>query len=513
MSLRPFTVVCLVAVAACGAKTGDGGATLRADVVGDVTAETGPPRRALVEATQQGLVAFDAEGQVVPALATSWRIADNGLSIIFRLRRATWSDGRPVTANDVVTVFRRVMAPTSRNPMRLALGGLENGMAVVAGTKPVTALGVEAPVDNVVEIRLAAATPELLQLLAQPDLAIVRGGPSPPAIGPFRIVDAATRPISLRRNPTYHDAAAITLGKITLMPLADPGTAIARFARDRTDIVTGAGIAGFGDARLLAATQALHVEPSWGVYGYVVNVSHGPLADIRVRRALAMAIERDDLGSRLFGVALKPVLGMVPPGLPSEPVPALPDWALLAPAVRLDTARQLLAAAGYSATNPLTVTISLPPAREHAAVAAEAAADWARLGVRTLVVSRSAAQHALAVANGNFELALVERTAAADTPLFFLSPFTCAASSGGYCNPVADGLLGGAQISGDPVQRAATLGLAETAMVADAPVIALFVPVRWSLVARRVTGWTDNVAGQHPLARLGIAPGREVRSP
>lgn len=501
-----------VLLAGCGKPSSNGGATLRADLVGDIADTAGAPRRAIAAATAQGLVGFDGAGQVVPALATSWRIADDGLSVIFRLRPATWPDGKPVTANDVVAALRRAASPAGKNPLRPLLAGLENGDAVIAGDRPATTLGVDAPVENVVEVRLAGAMPELLQLLAQPDMAIVRTGSKPLATGPFKLVDAAARPIVLDRNPAYKAPAEVTIGGMSLNPVDDPGAAIARFARDRTDVVTGSGIAGFSDARLLSASNALRVELSWGVYGYVANVRSGPLADPRVRRALAMSIDRDDLGSRLFGVALAPVLGLLPT-LPSEPVPALPDWAIQAPAARLELARQLLAAAGFTPQAPLTVTISLPSAREHATVAAEVAADWAQLGVRTLTVTRTPARHLLAVARGNFELALVERTAPADSPLFFLLPFGCAAKTGGYCNAGADGLMAAARTTADPAGRATTLGLAEAAMVADTPLIALFVPIRWSLVARRVTGWIDNPAGQHPLARLGIAPGRELTLP
>ncbi|QYE35101.1 hypothetical protein KZX46_20690 [Polymorphobacter sp. PAMC 29334] len=504
--MSPRIVFLALLLAGCGAKDGDPGATLRADIVGHETSDTGAPRRAIVAATQVGLTSFDGAGQVVPGLASSWRIADNGLSVIFRLRPRAWPDGKPVTATDVVASFRRAAQPGSHNALRPLLLGFENGAEVLSGAKPVSALGVGAPVDNVVEVRLAGAMPYLLALLAEPEFAVTRPGVRPPPLGPFRIVDSDKVPVMLARNPAAVPNPKVTLAGIALTPAEDPGTAIARFARDRTDLVIGHGLAGFGDARLLAASNALHVEPSWAVYGYLANTTHGPLADVRVRRALSMAIDRDDLGSRLFGVALPPVLGLVP-SLPSERVPALPDWAISAPAARLDLARQLLAAAGFSATAPLTVTISLPDAREHTMVATEIAADWARIGVRTQTVTRPDTLHAQAIARGDYELALVERSGI-DSPLAFLLPYTCAAKTAGYCNPAADTIVESAAATADPTAQAAALGLVEVAMIAHTPFIPLFAPVRWTLVARRVTGWTNNAAGHHPLALLGIEGGR-----
>ncbi len=488
----------VLALGGCGGERSDPGATLRVDLV--TAPGSGEVARTISAATQLGLVAFDGKGEVVPALASSWRIAGDGRSIIFRLAPRAWPGGRPVTAADVVASFRRAAAPGSRNPSRPLLVGLAGGAAVLRGAAAPSTLGIDAPVDNVVEVHAAGAMPGVLALLAQPDLAVTAAGPRPPALGPLRLVDAAQRPIVLTRNPAAPPGAT-HLGGIALLPGDDPGPAIARFAHDRTDLVIGGGLAGFDDARLLGPSNALRVEPAWAVYGYLVHPS-GPLADPRVRRALAMAVDRDDLGSRLFGVALAPVLGLVP-ALPSEPAPALPDWAIQAPAARLDLARQLLAAAGYDAAHPLTVTISLPDAREHAAIAAEVASDWGRVGVRTQTVVRSPAAHAVAVARGTYELAVVERTAPVDSALTFLTPFACGRGAS-YCNPGADALLAAAQATTDPATAATTLGAAEAAMVADTPMIALFAPVRWALVSRRVGGWSANAAGQHPLARLTI---------
>jgi oligopeptide transport system substrate-binding protein len=505
MSLRVASIALLLV--GCTPGAGDHGATLHADIVGGESSE-GEMQRAIAGASRLGLTSFDGAGQVVPGLASSWRIADDGLSVIFRLRPRVWPDGKPVTASDVVASFRRAAQVGSRNPLRLLLLGIENGGAVVAGAMPPLALGIGAPVDNVVEFRLAGSMPSLLALLAEPEFSVTRPGVKF-ALGPFRVADPMKTPNALTRNPGAAASPAVTLAGIALTPVDDPGVAIARFARDRTDVVLGHGLAGFGDARLLAASNALRVEPSWGVYGYLANTAQGPLADARVRRALAMAIDRDDLGSRLFGVALPPVLGLVPQ-LPSQRIPVLPDWAINAPAARLELARQLLAAAGFTATTPLTVTISLPEAREHALVAAEVAANWTRIGVATLTIARPDALHAQAIARGDYQLALVERESGLDTPLAFLLPFTCAAKSGGYCNAGADALIAGAAATADPAAQATTLGLAEAAMVADTPLIPLFAPIRWALVARRVSGWSSNAAGQHPLALLGINKGLRI---
>lgn len=111
-TLRSALVVALAAgLSACKPAGDDGGATLRVESVGDGGRAETLMRQNALDVTSQGLVQFDAAGQTVPGLATSWRIADDGLSVIFRLRAAKWSDGRPVTAEQVVLSFQRLLTP------------------------------------------------------------------------------------------------------------------------------------------------------------------------------------------------------------------------------------------------------------------------------------------------------------------------------------------------------------------------------------------------------------------
>ena len=500
----------ILALAGCSPDGGEhGGGSLRIDGVGSLTDPAAVPRQLLLGATQAGLTAVDSSGRVMPGLASSWRIANDGRSIIFRLRPVKWPDGHPLVAADVVAAFRRLAAPASR--VRGYLDTIGNAAAVGDGSAAAVALGVSAPVADVVEMQLTAPAAELLALLALPELAVTRSMPRatahaeshPLALGAFVAGDAAA-PLVLQRNPNYYAVGGVALGKVELTPVDDPGMAVARFAHSRTDIVVGQDLSGLSDARLLGP-RVLHVEPAWGVYGYLANVRSGPLADVRVRRALAMAVDRDRLGIQLFGVAMLPVAGALPPGLASDPARALPDWAMLAPVDRLETAAALLTAAGYNAAHPLTLTVTLPSGREHAAVLASVAAGWAAIGVTISVREVSPAGLAAALKRGDFELALIEPTIAVDLPSLLLAQFHCGANPGSYCNPAADAAL--ARAGSEP----GALADAEAALLADPPMIPLFRPVRWALVQPGVSGWTDNIAGQHPLAALRIAGAKMLR--
>ena len=513
--MKRLAVLACLMLAACGNGSDPAPQeTLRVDVVGGFdaagsrTALDGPPAM-MTEATQVGLVALDGNGQVVPGIATSWRVSDDGLSYIFRLRPAKWADGREVRAGDIVAVYRRILEPGSRHPLKPLLDRIENAADVSAGRKSPKALGVNDPLPNIVEIRLAAPQPAFLQLIAHSSMAIQRQGKVPPALGAFQIEDAEARPLRLTRNPAYFDASAVALGGIELTPSDDVNAAILRFRRNATDIVLSDGLAGLAEARSVPLQGALRTEAAHASYGYLVNAK-GPLADRRVRRALAMAINRaaPPFVSAAFPGA--PALtGIVPLGLPSYPAPAQPDWAAWTPEARAAEAARLLAEAGYGAAKPLIVEVSIPKGPEHAALLASVARDWAALGVTTRALVRSPSGHASALAKRDYQLALVERVAPADSARFFLVPFLCRAQPKLVCNREADRLLDASRRETDLALRQAAVRQAEQLLIDDVAMIPLLVPLRWSLVHPRVAGWSDNPLGAHPLSRLDVLPDTE----
>src|SRR5690242_15386143 len=111
------------------------------------------PDAVLLENVAQGLVRFDANGNIVGGLAERWNVSDDGLSYIFRIASANWPDGKKITAEQVAKILKRQIAARSRNELKDTLGAVED---IVAMT------------DRVIEIRLLAPRPNLLALLAQP---------------------------------------------------------------------------------------------------------------------------------------------------------------------------------------------------------------------------------------------------------------------------------------------------------------------------------------------------------
>ncbi len=149
------------------------------------------------DALAQGLVRFDANGQIEPGLAERWIVIDGGGSYIFRLREAKWNDGTAVTSEQIVPILRRLVSPRSGNPLAPFLTAIDE---IVVMT------------PQVIEVRLSRPRPDLLKLFAQPEMAIINAKHR--GTGPSASSDPAPRPCSVpfptpaASIPTKRDAQA-----------------------------------------------------------------------------------------------------------------------------------------------------------------------------------------------------------------------------------------------------------------------------------------------------------------
>ncbi len=498
--LWPLRLGVLLLLAACG---GENGGDLRVIVAG-APDDTDDARAALVtEATEATLIGRNAQGAAIPDLASSWRFVDDGRTLILRLKPIKWSDGKPLVAADVVASLRRSIANSGADDRAAGLFPIDGAEAVGAGTAPMSRLGVLAPTTRVVEIRMTAPMPALLDWLTQPEFSITRSakGGAAPSLGSYRAAPGEPRVLTRTSETSRDDAqpARITIAR------ADPSAAIDAFAAAKVDVVTGAGLEGI--ERLQGEPNAAaRIEQVWGVYGWQANTRFGPLADLRIRRALAMTVDRDGIAARFGTIGLAPLTTLLPPSLaPGDPVQ--PDWAALDAPARRAQAEQLLAAAGFGQTRALHLTLLLPRGAVHATIAAAAARSWAQLGIIVSTEAVDPKAFAARVARGNFDLAVDERIAPADDRSFLLTGLACAPPV--YCNPAARDLVRAAR-SLPSAEAAAALLRAETLITADVAVIPLFIPVRWTLVARTVAGWSPNLAAAHPLGRIAT---KSARSP
>ena len=306
------------------------------------TAPLDAPARVLLGATAQGLVRFDAAGQIEPGLAERWIVIDDGRSYIFRLREAQWSDGAPVTAAQVVRALRRDVA-ASRSPLAPFLAVIDE---IVEMT------------PSVIEVRLKRPRPDLLKLFAQPELAVVRNGGGS---GPFRIARADRGGIVLLPAPDPIAPEGEAAPEETVLLRGERASlALARFMDGKSDLVLGGGVA---DWPLVAAAGIapanIRSDPAIGLFGLAVARRDGFLADPANRAAIAMAIDRVEM-TRALKPDWAPIETLLPAQLDSAARPAQPAWTALRLEVRRIDARARIAAWRRSHAGPLRIRVALP---------------------------------------------------------------------------------------------------------------------------------------------------------
>jgi oligopeptide transport system substrate-binding protein len=429
-----------------------------------------PPSASLLEAAAQGLVRFDAGGEIEPALAQRWIVSDDGLRYTFRLGKAHWRDGR-ITAEQVVARLRAAVAPASRNPLRPVLGAVDEFVAMT---------------DDVLEISLKSPRPNFLQLLAQPEMAIVRGGEGS---GPYRAERRPDGSVQLTPVETDRDEGDAPPRPPLRLRGEDAALAAARFGERQADLVLGGTLADLPLARAVGAPAAqLRFDPASGLFGLAFAAPDGAFARMETRQALAMAVDRPALAAALGVPGLQPRQSLLPPGIEGLAQVSAPAWIRDPLPARQARAAALLGAAG--AGGRLTVRIALPDGVGYRLLFARLRRDWAAVGVETVRVPAGAAA----------DLRLVDEVAPAGLASWYLRHFSCDASR--ICDPAADEMMAAARIAPDAASRRGLLANADRILAGLGPFIPLTAPVRWSLVAPRLTAFRPNAFGRHPIAEL-----------
>jgi peptide/nickel transport system substrate-binding protein/oligopeptide transport system substrate-binding protein len=275
----------VLALASCGA---DRRGALPVALAGDETAfqtaatRPSPAAQVLRAATVEGLVGFDAQGRVVPAIAERWIVTDDGLSYIFRLRDGTWPDGTPIDAPSVAAALRRARAALAGTALGLDLAPIDE---------------IRVMTDRVVEVDLSAPLPDLLTLLAQPELGLPR-------------TRLGSGPLGLRREGLVASLSPIPPEKRgmpaqdgfsrSVRPLHVEVESMAIAAKRFNDGLVDVALGGTIDSLPLAGTTMLsrgnvQLDPVMGLFGLQVLRAQGFLADPLRREALALAIDRDGL--------------------------------------------------------------------------------------------------------------------------------------------------------------------------------------------------------------------------
>lgn len=464
----PLVLLCALAAGAC--DRGGNGET-HVVVIDDPAFEGAFLDEVVAGATAEGLVRFDARGEIEPALAERWAVSDDGLSYIFRLAKADWPDGTPVDAKSVVAALKKTLAT---EPLGDALGAIDE---VVAMT------------DRVIEIRLVAPRPHLLALLAQPALG-VRHGDS--GAGPFALVDddaqdgaddGATLHLAREVGGGF-DADEVETERVHL-DVMDAQDAIAAFVAGKAELVLGGTYASLPLVREAAIGRgALRYDPVAGLFGLLPTGRRAPFDDAEARAALSRAIDRAAIIEDLGVPSLLPRATLFQDGLELNAPPTQPEWLRSGGTSQETPAR--FAAPGEDAP---TVRVALGEGPGARILFDHLARDWGPLG---LAVEAAAPDEA--------DFVLVDRVAPSESAAWFVRQFSCARVP--VCDEDIDLLVEAARLAPFVDQRRTILADAGSRMDQAVLFVPIAAPIRWSLVAPAVSGFAENRFARHPLAGL-----------
>lgn len=444
--------------------------------------------RLLRAATVEGLVSFDEEGNVVPALADRWIVTDDGLSYIFRLRDGKWIGGSPITAESARAALQQAIAAQRGQTLGADL-------AVIAEVK--------AMAGRVIEIRLRQPMPDFLQLLAQPELGLVNGRRG---AGPMTAKRASDRDPKLQGMllraiaPEDRGLPAVEGWRDRVRPLrvsaAPARQAVELFAQGKIDVVLGGTFTDFPRVEKAGVSQgAIRLDPVIGLFGLAVTSTEGPLALPENREAIAMAIDREAI-VRLIGLGNWAfTTRVVTPGLEGDNGTVVERWPGRSIDERQALAAERIAQWKASGRSIRALRIALPEGPGNDLMFEQLAHDLKAIGLEVRRVGPGS----------DADLRLIDTVARYAAPAWFLNQLACGTITA-VCSEKADQLTDKALTEADPVKRADIYAEAEAELIKTNSYIPFGVPVRWSLVGGTINGFAPNRWALHPLMPMAMLP-------
>lgn len=461
----------------------------------------------IINALFEGLTALDERTtRPVPAAAEAWETSSDGLTWTFHLRaNLRWSNGEPLTAGDFVASWRRLLDPAFAAENAWYLFALRNAESYNAGReKDASRLGFRAADERTLVLTLEQPTPYLAGLVSMPAWFPVNprvlarfGGPEKRGSawtrpgnlvgnGPFRLEGwQPNARIELVRNPEHRDAARNALNRIVFFPIENPDTEEREFRAGQLHVTSSLPV-----TRLAAWRRddpgRLRTDPTLQANFLRFNTTRPPLDDVRVRRALSLAIDRERLARTVLQGSRAPARALTPPGTGGYTAEA---------AVPTDVAeaRRLLAAAGYAGGGGLPVLELQCRNDELQPRLAEALqASWATdLGVKVRLTQLEQKTWIQNQQTLNYGISTGAWTADFPDPVTFLGLFAANSAYNwtGWKDAAYDGLLRQAAATPGEAARLAVFQQAERRLLDLSPIAPLHVGAQVGLVHGAVRGW------------------------
>lgn len=465
----------------------------------------------------EGLATESPTGEVQPGVAASWEISPDGTVFTFTMRpNARWSNGSRLRAQDFVYSWRRVVDPKHASPVADLLRPIAHAAEIIAGKEPPSELGVFAPNDDTLVVHLRQPTPYFLQILTHtatfPIYSEQAAGAHNEQLwvsnGPYVLTNwVPGSSIELRRNSQYWGREAVRIEEVRYLPIADENSELNQYRAGQLEVTQSVPASALPLVRKQYPNELL-VAPFLGTAYYGINLHSGKYP-LKLRQALAMAIDRKVLENTILVFGQSPAYGFVPPGTWNYS-PQSWQWKSISDPERIAQARALYTSAGYSPAKPLHLRLLFNenPAIKRLAIAI--ASMWKEtLGIETELTDEEYRVFLDSRKDvSRWDIVRLGWSADYNDAGNFLEIFRRGSpnNDAGYANANYDSLLDSAATSADPSYRRHFLEHAENLMLSEYPVIPIYYLSSKRLIKPYVKGAQNNPLNKLYSKHLSIEP-------
>jgi ABC-type oligopeptide transport system, periplasmic component len=455
----------------------------------DPAKAVGLPEIQVIRDLFEGLVNQDDKGNIIPGVATRWQSNDNKIWTFTLRKDAKWSDGTPVTAEDFVYSWQRLVDPKTTSPFAwfAALAGMNNAQAIIDGKAKPETLGVTAVDAHTLRIQLDKPLPWFVNLTANFSLypvqkANVEGDKNwtrPGKLignGAYILQDrVVNEKLVAVPNVHYWDNAKTVIKKVTFLPINQESSATKRYLAGDIDI-TESFPKNLYKKLLKDIPGQVYTPAQLGTYYYAFNTQKGPTADPRVRLALSMTIDRRIIADKVLGTGELPAWRFTPDVTAGfKPQPSQMEQSSQA---ELNAqAKTLLQAAGYGPNRPLKLTLLYNSSENHQKIAIAVSSMWKKnLGVDVKLQNQEWKTYIDSRNTGNFDVIRASWVGDYNEPSTFLSLLT-STNTGNisrFSDPMYDKIVNQATMENTEKARNADYIAAEQILAEKAPIAPIY---------------------------------------
>jgi oligopeptide transport system substrate-binding protein len=477
---------------------------------------TGVQEYHIMMALLEGLVVQDpVDLHPIPGVAERWDISPDAKVYTFHLRtNALWSNGDPVTAQDFLESYKRILTPSLGSEYSYMLYVVKNAEAYnTNGITDFSQVGFKVMDDHTLQVTLNDPTPYFLSLATHHSWFPVhmptvkkygdpyqRGnkwtragrfvGNGPFVLSQWRVNNV----IEVTKSPTYWDRDRVRLNAIRFYPIESDDTEERAFRAGQLHVTETVPLAKI-DYYKAEHPDLIKISPYLGTYFYRINVNKPPLNDKRVRRALAMALDRQGIVDHITKGGQLPAFNFTPPGTAGYTFqhPISEDFA---------EARRLLAEAGYPNGKGMPpVEILYNTMESHRTIAEAIQQMWkTKLGVDARLVNQEWKVYLDAQRSQDYQVCRAAWIGDYADPNSFLDMWLTGGGNNetGWSNPQYDRLIAQAAATTDPQKRLEVFQKAESILMDEMPIIPIYFYTRVCLQRPDVKGWYPTILDNHP---------------